>query len=74
MDTGERTRTALVARRDDLMRELARADAICRRGEADGTHRPSWDDKWIGLLREYEAVEDALAGWSAPPRQGRLLG
>lgn len=65
----------LVVRRDKLIARLEAGDAICAAAEAAGEDATALNDFWIGLLRRYEQVEDALTteAWRAVG-QDRLPG
>ena len=50
-------------------------DGFTKIGEAmsHGIEIDHWEEKWVELLREYEALEDELAAQPEPPRvQGEL--
>ena len=48
--------TALNRRRDELLKRLNDGDAQIRDAARSGIDTARWEDLWISLLREYEAV------------------
>ena len=55
-------RDALLAERDRLLARLHRGDAIVEIALAAGDPRATvWEDAWLALLAQYEAIENLLA-------------
>ena len=63
-------RDALLVERDRLLARLHRGDAIVEAALAAGDPRAVvWEDAWLALLAQYEAIEDELAGRTPPSRR-----
>jgi hypothetical protein len=67
-DTREQRIAKLEARLQDGFQRIGEATA-------NGVSVTHWEDAWIDILREYEAVSDEIAAHHAEtaPVQGRLL-
>jgi len=50
----------LIEKRDTLVERLEKGDAIIAKAKVEGTDVTTWEDAWITLLREYEAVSDEI--------------
>jgi hypothetical protein len=60
-------RDALLAERDRLLARLHRGFAIVEAALAAGDPRATvWEDVWLTLLAQYEAIENPLAGRTPP--------
>ncbi len=65
-------RDALLAERDRLLARLHRGYAIVEAALAAGDPRATvWEDVWLTLLAQYEAIEDQLARRTPP--SGRTM-
>jgi hypothetical protein len=73
MVTQLQSRVELEERRDLLRNRLEDGWTRLDEAEAAGQHRPEWDDFWLQLLAEYEAIcrqIDAADGISRQPSGG----
>ncbi len=57
----------LRAKRDTLVERLNHGCALIEEKRKEGEDVTAWEDFWIGLLREYEEVEDRIRQIEANP-------